>query len=60
MTSTHHHVNEAIKVAPAAGVSVATLFGYPVSELILWLTLIYTLLMIAHKVWQIYRDWKQA
>lgn len=44
------------KVAPPATVSIATLMGYQVSELVLWATLIYTVLMICHKLWQIYKD----
>lgn len=44
------------KAGPPATVSLATLAGYQVSEILLWATLIYTLLMIGHKVWQIYKD----
>jgi len=44
------------KVAPPATVSIATLLGYQVSELVLWATLIYTTLLICHKLWQIYKD----
>ncbi len=44
------------KTAPPVGVSLATVAGYQVSELVLWATLIYTVLMIAHKVYQIYLD----
>jgi hypothetical protein len=46
----------ATKAAPPAAVSLATMAGYPVSELVLWATLIYTVLMIGHKVLQIWRD----
>jgi hypothetical protein len=44
------------KAAPPASVSVATLLGIPVSELVLWATLLYTMLMIVHKTMAIYRD----
>lgn len=44
------------KAAPPASVSLATLYGYQVSELVLWATLIYTTLMIGHKCVQIYRE----
>ena len=44
------------KVAPPVGVSLATVAGYQVSELVLWATLVYTILMIGHKVYQIYLD----
>lgn len=41
---------------PPATVSLATVLGIQVSELVLWATLIYTVLMIGHKVWQIVRE----
>lgn len=46
----------ATKAAPPVTVSLATVAGYQVSELVLWATLIYTTLMIGHKVYQIYQD----
>lgn len=46
----------AAKAGPSVSVSLASIAGYPVSDLILWATLIYTTLMIAHKVYQIWRD----
>ena len=44
------------KAAPPASVSLATLAGVQVSELVLWATLIYTVLMIGHKLMAIYKD----
>lgn len=44
------------KVAPPASVSIATIAGYQISELVLWATLIYTVLMIVHKLLALYRD----
>ena len=44
------------KLAPPASVTVASMAGVPVSELVLWVTLVYTLLMIAHKLMKIYKD----
>lgn len=46
----------AAKSAPPVGVSIATVAGIQVSEVLLWATLIYTLLMIGHKCYQIYKD----
>jgi hypothetical protein len=46
----------ATKVAPPVTVSLATVAGYQVSEIVLWATLIYTVLMICHKVYQIYKE----
>lgn len=47
------------KVAPPVTVSLATVAGYQVSEVLLWATLIYTILMIFHKLYQIYKDIKK-
>jgi hypothetical protein len=63
MSTTHEAAAESVavmaaKAAPPAGVSIATLMGVSVSELVLWATLIYTVLMIAHKVMEIWRDLK--
>lgn len=41
------------KAGPPASVSIATLFGVPVSDLVLWATLIYTVLLAGHKIAQI-------
>lgn len=46
------------KVAPPATISLATVAGYQVSELVLWATLIYTVLMIGHKCYQIIKEVK--
>lgn len=46
----------AAKAAPPVSVSIATVSGYQVSEILLWATLIYTVLMIGHKLWAIYKD----
>ena len=50
----------ASKAAPPVTVSIATLAGIQVSEILLWATLVYTLLMIGHKLWQIYKDIRTA
>jgi hypothetical protein len=49
----------AAKVAPPITVSLATVAGYQVSEVLIWATLIYTVLMICHKCYQIYKDIKK-
>lgn len=48
----------AAKAAPPATVSIATLMGYQVSELVLWATLIYTVLLICQKAYQMYKEIK--
>lgn len=64
MSTTHHTAETgaaiAAKAAPPATVSIATLAGIQVSEILLWATLIYTVLMIGHKMWQIYKDIRTA
>lgn len=54
--ATETAVATAAKIAPPASVSIATLMGVQVSELVLWATLIYTCILIGHKVWQIYKE----
>jgi len=49
----------AAKVAPPITVSLATVYGLQVSDLVIWATLIYTLLMIGLKLYQIYKEVKK-
>ena len=61
MTSEHTTEGAAAivaKVAPPVGVSLATVAGIQVSEILIWATLIYTVLMICHKLYQIYKEVK--
>jgi hypothetical protein len=46
------------KAAPPVSVSIATVAGYQISEVLLWATLVYTILMICHKLYSIYKDVK--
>lgn len=46
----------AAKITPPATVSLATIAGVQVNEILLWATLVYTVLMIGHKLYQIYKD----
>jgi len=57
-TTAETGVAMAAKAAPPASISIATLAGVQVSELVLWATLIYTVLMIGHKIIAIWRDIK--
>lgn len=59
--STTQHATEsgialAAKAAPPVSVSIASVAGYQISEILLWATLIYTILMIGHKLYAIYKD----
>lgn len=44
------------KLAPPASVTVATMAGMQISEVVLWATLIYTILMICHKLMAMWKD----
>jgi len=54
--TTETGVSMATKAAAPVTVSIATVAGYQVSEVLLWATLIYTILMIGHKLYSIYKD----
>ena len=57
--ATETAIATAAKIAPPASVSIATLMGVQVSELVLWATLIYTTLLIGHKIWLIIKEIRQ-
>ena len=48
----------AVKSAPPVTVSIATVCGYPVSDVLVWATLIYTCLLIVQKIYHIYKEVK--
>lgn len=52
-------VTAAAKLAPPATASLATVSGYQVSEILIWATLVYTLLMIGHKIVTIIKEFKE-
>lgn len=62
MSTTHQAAESGMalvaKAAPPVSVSIASVAGYQISEVLLWATLIYTILMIAHKLYAIYKDVK--
>ena len=60
MEHTHETTSTMVaKAAVPAGVSLATIFGYQVSDVLVWATLIYTVLMILHKLYQMYKDFRK-
>jgi hypothetical protein len=60
MTIATETVSEAAaKLSPAISVSTASAIGFVVSDLVLWATLVYTALMIIHKLMAIYQDIKK-
>jgi hypothetical protein len=58
MTTEHSDTLAAVvaKAAPPVTVSLATILGVQVSELVLWATLIYTVLLIVRTGYRLYRD----
>jgi hypothetical protein len=44
------------KSAPPVSVSIATIAGIQVSDILLWATLIYTVLLIGHRLYVIYKE----
>jgi hypothetical protein len=62
MSTTHQAAESGMalvaKAAPPVSVSIASVAGYQISEVLLWATLIYTILMICHKLYSIYKDVK--
>lgn len=50
----------AAKIAPPVSVSIATVMGVQVSDLVLWATLLYTVLMIIKTAFAFYRDIRGA
>ena len=59
--TTHEETTAAVvaKSAVPVGVSLATFMGYQVSDLLVWLTLIYTFLLIVHKLYLMYKDFRK-
>ena len=62
MDMKHEHTvgAAAAKAAPPVGVSAATLAGVPVSDMVLWITLIYLVVQVSYLAWRWYRDIKMA
>ncbi len=54
--TTESMADMALKASPPASVSVATLAGYQINEILMWATLIYTILMIGHKLVTIWKE----
>jgi hypothetical protein len=48
------------KAAPPISISLATIAGIQVSDLVLWITLIYTTLLVIKTLWQMWRMYKDS
>lgn len=62
MANEHAETASAIvaKSAPPVTVSIATVMGVQISELVLWATFIYTILMIARLAFKFYQEIRDA
>lgn len=49
----------AAKLSPPVAVLAAEILGMTVADWIQWLTLIYLLLMVCHKAWGMWREFKE-
>lgn len=49
---------EGVLAAPPVAVTAASLFGYTMSDIVLFATLAYTSLLFVHKVWQWFKEAK--
>jgi hypothetical protein len=56
MNDTSSGILVVAKLAPPASVTLASAVGMQVSEIVLWVTLVYTVLMIVHKLCVMYKD----
>lgn len=48
------------KLSAPISVTAASVVGYPVSDLVLWVTLFYTVILAGHKLWQIFKEIREG
>lgn len=53
------HISDAVLASPPVGVGGLVVFGYPLNEVVLVLTAIYTVFLIVDKAYSIYTQWKE-
>lgn len=56
--TTETGVTMTAKAAPPLGVVGAHLAGMSIADWVQWATLIYVLMMIAHKGWHMWKEWR--
>jgi hypothetical protein len=49
---------EGLLAAPPVAVSASYLAGVSMSDVVIWLTAIYTGLLVVHKVWRMYKEYQ--
>lgn len=58
----HHQetvVDAAVRLSPPAAVMGATFLNMTVADWIQWLTLLYLILLVSHKLWTTWREFKE-
>lgn len=53
------HINDAVLASPPVGVGGLVVFGYPLNDVVLVLTAVYTVFLIVDKAYGIYVKWKE-
>ena len=59
MTAMQERV-ESILAAPPAGATGLLILGYPLSDVVLWLNFVYISILIGHKLFKLYQDYKKG
>ena len=50
---------EGMLAAPPVAVSASYLAGVSMSDVVIWLTAVYTGLLVVHKVWRMYKEYRE-
>lgn len=59
MTAMQERV-ESILAAPPAGATGLLILGYSLSDVVLWLNFVYILILLGHKLFKLYQDYKKG
>ncbi len=59
MTAMQERV-ESILAAPPAGATGLLILGYSLSDVVLWLNFVYISILIGHKLFKLYQDYKKG
>lgn len=51
---------ESVLAAPPAGATGLLILGYPLSDVVLWLNFVYISILIGHKLFKLYQDYKKG
>ena len=59
MTAMQERV-ESILAAPPAGATGLLILGYSLSDVVLWLNFVYISILLGHKLFKLYQDYKKG